>query len=309
MKRYNRVLAISSLAMVSLMTGSLNAQDTTTGRTVIEVQSLFEYPVAPETLPDITSKSNYLVENFWSKFDFSQKSVAQVALNHAMGVYTTPMRWADQAVVDKSLATLFKKLSKSPTLLYQFTKAAEETIYSEDADVWIDEVYMKFLDAMLANKKISDVRKAKYKAQRLALGNSLKGKVLPHFKYVSVENYPREFETVAPLTLLEFGSPSCTDCRMTKLKLDTNSRISKMVEQGKLDIYFIVPDADSEDCWQTQLAEYPKDWHVGAGEGLDELYDLRMTPSLYLLTSDGVIIEKNCPVEEMIYIIEEKSNN
>jgi hypothetical protein len=277
-------------------------------RTVVEVASLFEYPVAPDSLPDIASRSNYVIEQFWKDFDFNQTSVAQIALNHAMGVYTTAMRWADQTVVDKSLDSLFKNLSKNTTLTYQFTKAAEVSIYDPTAPVWIDEVYIKFLNTMLSNKKISDVRKAKYKAQLVTLKNSLKGQKLQPFTYQTVEKKTNRFETIAPFTLLEFGSPSCADCRLAKLKLETNSEISDLLEQGKLDIYFIVPDADSEDGWEYSLLNYPYNWRVGVGEALDEVYDIRTSPTLYLLDSNGVILEKNLGIEEMISIIQRNTN-
>jgi hypothetical protein len=225
-----------------------------------------------------------------------------------MGVYTTAMRWADQSVVDKSLDSLFKNLSKNTTLTFQFTKAAEESIYDPNAPVWIDEVYIKFLNTMLANKKISDVRKAKYKAQLITLQNSLKGQKLQPFTYQTVEKKTNKFETIAPFTLLEFGSPSCADCRLAKLKLETNSTISDLLEQGKLDIYFIVPDADSEDGWEYSLLNYPYNWRVGVGEALDEVYDIRTSPTLYLLDANGVILEKNLSIEEMINIIERNTN-
>lgn len=55
---------------------------------VITIEPLFEYPTAPEELPTINEKSDYLVEHFWDRMDFKSKStVDQNALNDAFRVY------------------------------------------------------------------------------------------------------------------------------------------------------------------------------------------------------------------------------
>lgn len=269
-------------------------------RKTIVLEPLFEYPVAPDDMPDITSRSNYIVENFWKPFDFKQNSVGQIQLNDAMQVFVTPMRWADKKVVDKAVNELLKNLQKNPTLTYQFTKAAENALYSDRADIWIDEVYLKFVNAMLANKKISDVRKAKYKMQQTTLSSSLIGNKIGEIDFTDINGNSQKVEYTTPLTLVEFGSPDCADCRYVKLKLDTNSEVSKMLESGKLAIYFIVPDAESEEMWQVNLAEYPSSWKTGAGKELDEKFDIRSIPSIYLLDSKGVIVMKNRNIEDFI---------
>lgn len=92
--------------------------------------------------------------------DFKSKStVDQNALNDAFKVFSVPLRWANR---DKAIAAtnkLLQTISKNPTLLLQFTKAAEETIYGPRAEVWVDEVYLKFLNTLVSNKKIPAQRK------------------------------------------------------------------------------------------------------------------------------------------------------
>ena len=47
------------------------------------IPPLFEYVVAPDELPDLRSRTDYLMDNFWSPFDFKNtKYVDQNALNH-----------------------------------------------------------------------------------------------------------------------------------------------------------------------------------------------------------------------------------
>ena len=92
----------------------------------------------------------------------NQGALNQAAVNDAVKVYSFPMQWADKVEVDKSLDKLLAQLQKNPTLLVQFTKAAEEALYGPRANMWIDEVYLKFLSTAMKNKKISKARKERY---------------------------------------------------------------------------------------------------------------------------------------------------
>lgn len=287
--------------IISVIIFALSAVFQASSQQSVVIPPLFEYPVAPEELPDLESKSNFLVTNFWRSFDFNSKEpISQVQLNHAFKVFTVPMRWGTPKVVYDAVDEIVKKMKKNPTLLYQFTVAAEENLYGERAEVWIDDVYLKFVDALLANKKIKTSRKTRFKAQKENLDGSLKGHKLEDFSFHTPNGETKSFAPSTPLTILEFGSPSCPDCRMAKLKFDTNSDLNKLISDGKLSIVFIIPDAESEDDWQKELSSYPENWTKGAGDDLDIRFDMRLVPSIYLIDSEGKIVNKNITADEAI---------
>lgn len=260
---------------------------------VIYITPLFEYPVAPDDMPDIESRSNYVMQHFWQPFDFKQSAVGQIALDHAFRVYITPIRWATAKVAEASIDALIKDLKDNPTLLLQFTKAAEHNLYSDQAEMWSDPVYLKFIDALLANKKIDNARKARYRMQRALLMASTPGTIMQPIEYATPEGAKQKTDfTAAPYTLIEFGDPFCNDCLHYKVKLTTSAIVKEMVDNGRLQIYFLIPDADGVEDWQRAMYTYPLNWKTGAASGLDMKYDLRAVPSVYLLDKDGRIIEK-----------------
>lgn len=290
---------IFSLIMLSVCLSGAS-QESAAEEGPIRIPPLFEYISAPDTIADITGRSNYVITHFWDPMDFSQNAVGQIALNHAFGVYATPMRWADKEVIDQSVKALLKKLASNPTLLLQFTKAAEYHLYSENASVWIDDYYIPFLRAITTNKKLDDNRKAKYARQFAILESCKIGDKFKGFDFEKPNGDKASFAISAPLTLIEFGNPSCNDCRMAKLRLQTNSLIEQLVDDNKLVIYFIVPDAEAEEGWDVELASYPYKWKCGAGNALDDIFDIRNSPTLYLLDEKGTILEKNQPIEKII---------
>lgn len=291
---------LSSVILAAALVGGISPLygQATPSENRIVIQPLFEYPVAPESIPGLTDKSNWLLEHFWDSFDFkSNKAVDQNALNHAFMVYTGPMRLGDRDVAIVQTDKLIDKLAKNPTYLVQFTKAAEENLYGPRAEVLIDEIYVKFLQALVKNKKIPEARRARYQRQLTQLSNTLKGAVPPSFNFTTPTGVS---ETFRPgwLTVIEFGDPSCADCRYAKLKMNTDLKFSELVEKGKVNVLFIIPDPDEE--WEKELEGFPPLWHSGASDTVSDIYDIRSTPTLYVIGTDGKILLKTGRVDEAI---------
>lgn len=273
------------------------AQDNSASEPVIDngvmyVEPLFEYPIAPEELTDFTQKCDWLAENFWSKWDTKSKSaVDQVKLNHAFSTYATTCQYASKDKVNASIDKILKSLQKNPTLLFQFTKAAEESIYGPRADVWIDELYVKILQTALANKKFPQSRRPRYEEQLKQLENTLVGGSPATFEFKRANGDDARYFPMSTPTLLIFGDPGCDDCRMSRLRMEANVSFSKAVADGKLNVLYIIPDA--EPGWEKDTENYPKAWTVGASGSVSGIYDLRDTPDIYLIGSDGKIVAKH----------------
>lgn len=237
------------------------------------------------------------MQHFWDQFDFKNKTaVNQTALNDAFKTFVFPMQWADKTEVDKANDKILSLLAKNPTLQLQFTKAAEEALYGTRAKIWIDEVYMKYIEALLKNKKISDSRKVRYRRQLQQIKNSLTGQAPASFDFVTPTGNPGKFHPIGVFTIIEFGDPDCDDCRHAKLKMETDMKFTSLVDKGLVNVMFIVPDP--VDGWQTKLTDYPSKWVVGASETVSDILDIRTTPSFYVIGTDGKILAKNVSIDE-----------
>lgn len=268
----------------------------------IVIEPLFEYPSAPEEMEGLQERSEYLLEHFWDPMDFKDKTtVDQNALNDAFNVYVAPMRFADASKVDVSVSNVISKIAKNPALSLQFAKAAEEALYGPRAYYWNDEIFIRFLDNVIANKQIKKDRKARYQRLRTLLGNTLQGSMPPEFDYKTPEGKTSHYHPNGVITIIEFGDPDCDDCRMAKLKMDTNITLSDLIDKGKVNVLFI--NADPEEGWEEKLSSYPAKWHVGASDEVGDLYDLRgPSPTIYVIDREGKIAAKNISVETALQI-------
>ena len=280
-----RIISILILTLIFWQSNSLEAQS------VVEIPPLFEYPNAPEEMESLEEKCNYLVKNFWNNFDFKTKQpIDQYALNEAFSVYVTPMRYSNTKEVDQSVDKLISKISGNPILLLQFTKAAEENLYGPRADFWSDTLYLKFLDAIIKNKKIKDNRKTKYLKQESALRKSSEGSLAPTFDFTDINGDKKTYFPMSTPTLLIFGDPDNTDWRLARLKMDSNYRLEEAIDKGKLNILYILPQETEN--WQRIVSNYNPKWTIGASKEVSGIYDIRLDPSIYFIGSDGKIQNK-----------------
>lgn len=270
----------------------------------IEIDPLFEYISAPEELSTLNEKSDFLVEHFWDNMDLKVKNaVDQTALNHAFKVYSTPLRFAEKNKASACVDKLLENLSKNPTLLFQFTKAAEENIFGPRSEVWIDEVYIKFLQSLIKNKKIPQPRKEKYMKQLSMLEASTLGNKAPTFTFENLKGGESSYFPMATPSILIFANPTNTDWRLARLRMETNAQLNQAVEKGKINVLFIVPD--KMDSWKDELANYPQRWTMGYAENIGEKLDVRAKSSVYFASvwfvgSDGKIALKNVPIETAV---------
>ncbi len=270
----------------------------------VEVKALFEYPVAPDSISGFTEMSDWLVTNFWRDFRPTDTSVSQIALNHAFNAWSAPLRFAHRDVALKAVDDLIKKVEKYPTLLYQLTKAADDVLYSDRAEVWIDEPMLQFANALVKNKKIDANRKARYNLIARQLGNSTVGRKFPQLQLINADGKKYKLTPLKRgFTIVMLGEPDCSDCRMAKVKFDMSQDFADALTSGRAAFHFVIPDADDAEGWETMVATYPPSWIVGAANGAEEIIDMRNRPAIYVLNSSGEIVLKTKDAEQTIEFI------
>ncbi|MDE6271709.1 MAG: DUF5106 domain-containing protein [Muribaculaceae bacterium] len=300
---------IIALAGLSFFPGTASGQDkeeigVEDSRLVIT--PLFEYPVAPEEMTDLQAKTGWLMDHFWDSMDFSTKqSVDQNALNDAFQVYGAAAIHAPKSKVLKSVNSLVKSIKGNPVLLLQFAKGAEEAFYGPRAVGWSDEIYMPFVEAVVADKSISDSRKIRYKAILDNMKRNAIGVKFPKLRLTLRNGRHQDFTPENEYTLIEVGNPDCDDCKFAKMKLDMASDIREMIADKKIGMVFLVADAVPEEEAEilSHFQSYPQDWLTGISYGADDLLDLRATPSFYVLGKKGEILAKNLDVDAAVETI------
>lgn len=291
-----RFILLFAAILIGMSSRHAAAQTSTDDGTII-VEPLFKYPEPPAFIESLPDRSDYLMDNFWKDMNFKQKVVNQAALQHAFEVYSTPMRWAQKAKVINSVKDLLKKLEKNPTLATQFMKAAEETFHSPRSEVYIDEVYTMLLEGFLKNKKVPKARKEKYARQLDAIRNTAVGMKMPQVAAVDTAGGEFSPRLGSEYTLIIFGSHRSDNTRRQMLQMNTDLAMERLCRSGELALNFINTAQRDEDA-DSFFATLPDFIAAAFAPKAASEIDIRISPSIYLLDGEGVILAKNVSIEE-----------
>lgn len=266
---------------------------------ILVIPPLFEYVIAPDDLPDLQSRTDYLMDNFWNPFDFKNtKFVDQIALNHAFGVYTQAMTYASKKHVLDSVKKLIRNIKDNPGLSLQFAKAAEENLYGPMAVIWSDEIYMLFLQNLVDNKKLDKSKKRRYKTQLDLLKRTALGESIPDIALVTEDGTHSKFQAQKDFQLVVFTVPNCEDCKYSNVKMDISSVVNDMIEDGRLDVILIMTG------YPVKNKDYPDKWLVFSSENAKDIMDLRLFPCFYIVDKNKKIRGKNLSVDNAIELLE-----
>lgn len=292
----HRILAFL-VAFLGMLSPCSHAQDANT---------LFPYPTAPEELPTLTAKCNYLVYNFWDRCNIKQSFSSLQRLNKAFGTWASFMPYATadtvHLAIDKYLESVVKEAPKS---LPEVGKMAQNWFFCDTAQFFSEELYMPFCRVLAANKKVPEAVRAQYAARLKILESSSVGSIVPDFTFTRPDGSTEKFSNqLASRIILFFNDPDCFECTLAKARLSADYNTNKLIDAGLIKIVSIYPDEPTAE-WKAEAAKYPENWTVGAAPDIDEFFDLSETPAIYWLDGRHKVISKNVNIDGLLLYVQQ----
>lgn len=262
---------------------------------------LFEYPNIPESIENFTERSNYFIENFWKRANLKSAFSHLSKLNEAFLVYANLMPHADATVVHRSIDGLIKEVNKNPKNMLSLAEIAEGAFYADTARIQCDECYLPFARAVAANGKIGKAERARFEYQAKALEHSQVGMTAPDIRWRTPEGTTGSLSELPQraYVLLFVNDPDCDDCQLARTRLQADFNLNMLLDKGLIKVVNIYP-GEATDEWKAQTAGYNKRWIVGATPDIDEILDMRQTPTFYYLNPKHEILSKTLSVDGLL---------
>ena len=259
--------------------------------------TLFAYPVAPDTISTLEGRTNYIVSKFWDNFNLSKHIADSAAFDAAFRDYVTFFKYAHRNIVFSSIKDFMNKAQSNLANYIMIMEIAEKALYAPGAEYWSDEAYLAFAGFFVSSKKVKSINKERYKAQIKKIEQSQKDAVAPDFTFVMPDKTKMKLSDVkgSPVILF-FNDPDCDDCSIARLRLSTDVTLNRNIEEGNVKFLCIYPGEYSAQ-WAAAANGYSDKWIIGASEEAGDNYDIRYSPSFYLLDKDHSIIDKNINLE------------
>lgn len=263
-------------------------------------QQFFQLPLIPDSIENFQRRCDFMVTHYWDFCDLKKAFSSRDKMAQAFDTYVDFMPYASASTVFASVDKFMKDVSKKPENALFIAELAEAKLYSDTAEMRSEQLYTRFLDNILAVKKLDKTARERYQKQANILHNSQEGMTVHEFDYTDLEGRRCHFapDSTYFATLLMLTQPGNATANMAKLRLYADIKTSRLVDSGVVRIVCVAPSDAGE-----KLTE-AKGWSVGYAPGIDEIYDMRDVPMFYIIDSDGVILKKGSDVEPVLRVME-----
>ena len=273
----NLRLIILSLAMACCTMTSAQEQETT-----------FPFPAMPDSLREPTARLKFLLEHYWSVFNFDDTSDANRATAEQGFVdYINLMQLADSAVQAASARIFVDSISQKEHRQLQFNKLINHYLDNPESPMRNDVTYVHLLRAMPKTPQRTFLIQALTKntpgtvAADIPLGDAICScdASTPGLSGESGKSpgapERRLHQVQSPTTLLVLYDPFCGHC------LEMMPKINEMMKEGYA----------SQTC-----AIYI---NVEQNTKANEAYYISSLPALYLLDSEKKVLVKEGSLEQI----------
>lgn len=262
-------------------------------------------PKIPQMMTDPEQKAAYYVKHYWD--DYSLADTAFIHSDDTEQLYADfldALQYVDATECRSALQSMMSLMETDSIAYAHFCTLGEKYLYNPNSPMRNENYYIPILEQMLLSTRLTELDKLR-PADRLkqALKNR-PGMKAPDFSYVTLKGkQSRMSGVIADYTLLFFYDPDCDNCRKYEQVLSEIPACLEMQEKGVLRVLAVYPDED-ENKWLLKSSQMPKGWIVGWDCQGDirgkALYEIRATPTLYLLDKQKKVILKDAPLEHII---------
>ena len=286
---------ISALVGLVVFAGSLGVQAQSG---LSSVEPLFEYPKVPDQLTKVNMRSNYMVLHLWDECPLDKEDITNVeSFRETFSDFVSFFVLADYDEVEKGVKKFVDKVAKNKTNLNSVLGFVDTEIFAPQSRHWSDDVYTIFAKALLDNRKVDKNVKAMLETNLQMLANSKLDTQLGNLTFVnSRDGKASLYDLTSEYVFVFFNTDGSVDDSIYKLRLNTDVATNTLIKNGNISIVSVysgtTPDA--------KLEGEPENWYVANLYNMNHTYDMRVKPTLYILSKDKKIIAKSPAVSQIL---------
>jgi hypothetical protein len=274
----------------------------------IIVPDTFVLPEMPELLTNPAERAEFLVMNYWRRFDFANEKLIDrpEITEQAFVDYINILGYVPEDLAKKSISHTLNKARVSKKMYTHFVSLFEKYYYDIESPFHNESLYVHILQEILRSRTLSEAEKSPYRFQlEMAQKNSV-GSRTADFHYTSATGETNTLYALrSEYTLLIFSDPVCTTCAAAIEQLNNCEKVNAALARNSstrtlLTILTIYPN-NNIDEWRANISTKPANWTHAFNPNMEiarrRLYDIRTFPTIYLLDRDKRVILKNASVE------------
>ncbi|GGH32212.1 DUF5106 domain-containing protein [Sphingobacterium alkalisoli] len=264
---------------------------------------------ATEKIPS-RSALDVQIDTYWDRFDFSDSSwVVHVdTAEQALVDYLYLLQQASAQKADSAMRSLLARAKRNPKIFDFFNTTYQRYLYDPNSPMRNEKLYESVLGFGIDSTDIAAHEKDRLQAKLRLIRRNNPGEKAENFSYQTRSGSPHKlYDLQATHLLLLFYEPGCASCEETIETLKQMPAITEAIQRGSLNILAIYATGNLE-VWQKHQNTIPDSWIDGIDTEQailgNNLYDLKASPTMYLLDHNKKVILKDAPLGQVMQYLQ-----
>ncbi len=265
-------------------------------------------PKVPSSITEAKAQSKYMLAHFWDKFDFSHEDILKNkdSFEESFANYFGLLTSLDSKEVSKEL--LYPLKNSLDSILKEELRLYRKYLYEADSPMLSNELYEEVLKWILKTPRTNALQKEEARLLLEIITKNKVGAIATNFVYQTADGSKHHLKNLlSPYSLLVFAKADCPTCEVFTQQLISSKELEQELQKLKLQIVLIYLDKEVP---QAKLERLPKSIIAGFDYKEDilqkQLYDIKSTPTFYLLKRGGEVLLKETSPDEVLEYIKQK---
>lgn len=264
-------------------------------------------PEIPQMMTDPQQRAFYYVNHYWDEYSLADTAfIRSTDTEQLFANFVDALQYVSPQESATALRNMMNLMETDSTAYAHFCLLSEKYLYDPNSPMRNEDFYIPVLEQMLASHRLTAVEKIRPADRLKQARKNRPGAVAANFTYVTpsdLNKVQRMSNIKADYTMLFFYDPDCSNCRKHEQVLSEIPAFLEMQQKGRLRVLAVYPDEDGDE-WLLNSSKMPEEWIVGWNKKGDirskQLYEIRATPTLYLLDKQKKVIIKDGTLEQII---------
>lgn len=268
----------------------------------------FSLPDMPEDLSDTDARAEYLVMHYWDKFDFTDEKLIELPeiTEQAFVDYINILYYVPFAKAIESLNFTLARAEQNPKMYAHFASLFDKYYYEPNSPFRNEEFYIPILEEVTKSKSLGEADISRYAFQLEMTKKNRVGQSATDFSFTLSDGSTKKMSSIkSEYIILMFSNPDCSTCAEVTKQMINSDILNKVYSMNSstrtmITTLTVYPFDDVEE-WTDHLPQMPEKWINGYDKDMvitnQKLYDIKATPTIYLLDSNKKVILKDTSLD------------
>ena len=279
--------------------------------------------IPPDMIDQTQDRIDYMAEHWWDKITDENRAypsdstlVSGVSLDDVeqkFANWVNILSMTEYQHAAKSVRRLYDRAVKcerkdtASNVFETFTSLVEKYLYDPNSPLRNEDLYGPYAERLANCEFIDEGRRDAYAYDAKLSALNRIGTKAADFRFEDKNGKVRRlYDIKADFTVLFFSNPGCEACKEIINSLREMPQIDFLISARRIAVLNIYIDEDLQ-AWRSYMPIYPENWYNGFDPDfvirMDQLYNVRAIPSLYLLDKDKTVIMKDAVTGNVIDFI------